>query len=103
MAGPRYPSLDGSPGLISDPGFDQEDGLLAAVGGDGVIDPQEQQEVQRLMVGLQAIGQQRLAAMGMNDQPAPPANETSDFGATDGTEPTPDSAPQPGAEFTTRM
>lgn len=104
----RYPSLDGPQRLITDPGFDQTpkpvsywvDGLLAAIGGDGIIAPDEIAEIQRLQVGLQGIGQQRLASMGMNEQTAPPSNETSDFGASEGSEEMPGYEPEPGAEFT---
>lgn len=107
----RFPSLDGQQLMATDPGFDAQpqpvsywvDGLLAAVGADRMIDPEEGREIQRLMAGLTAIAQQKQAAMGMNQPPAPASNETSDFGSTDGSEDVPEFGAQPGAEFTTRM
>lgn len=109
MPMPGY-SLDGAPNMATDPGFDAQpkpvsywvDGLLAAVGGDGIVDPEEVREVQRLMAGLQAIGAQRQAAMGQQPM-GPPSNDTSAFGSAEGAEDVPEYGAQPGAEFTTSM
>lgn len=105
------PTLDRNAAMISDPGMDQVmkplsywvDGLLATVGADGIVDPAEQEEIVRLQVGLQTIGQQRLAEMGAQDPMGPPSNETSEFGSGEDTEPADNYGAEPGAEFTTSM
>ncbi len=105
------PTLDRNPSMISDPGMDQMpkplsyyvDGILALVGADGIVDPSEQEELIRLQVGLQTIGQQRLAQMGAEQQAGPPSNETSDFGSGEDTEAADNYGSEPGAEFTTSM
>ena len=105
----RYPSLDGAPALTTDPGADTiekplsywVDGFLAAVGHDGQIDPEEGMEAQRLLAGLQAIAQQKMAAQGMAEQPASASGEASDFGDTGQSEDV--NGPEPGAEYAGAM
>ena len=98
-------SLDRPAPVYMEPGPDQQpmtadecvDQLLAIVGRDSTIDQGETRAVQRLMAGLQAIAMQRAgAAMPAEDGPS---DETSDFGATDGTEGTDGSQPMPGQEW----
>lgn len=91
--------------VYGDPGMDQQamtlgehvDGILMLAGKDGMLDQMEQREIQRLMVGLQAIAMQKTGAMqapgGM------PPSETSDFGAMEGTEPAGNSMPPEGQQY----
>lgn len=100
------PTLDNPPGVFVQPGPDTQpmtlaehvDGILALVGADRTIDPSEQGELMRLQQGLQMIGMAKQAAA----QPSPdegPSDETSAFGATDGTEDAQNSSPPDGQEY----
>lgn len=101
----RYPSLDGDPLLATDPGPDtveqplsyHVDAILARIGRDGMIDGEEQAELQRLLAGVDAIGQQKLAAQGFQQGPMGASDETSDFGSAEGVEGTEE--PMPGAQY----
>lgn len=89
-------TLDSPGGYFADPGPDERakslgelvDGVLAAVGADRQITPDEIREIQRLMGGLQAIGAQHQAqaAAAQADQ-GMMGSETQPFGASEGTEP----------------
>lgn len=72
------------------------DMILSQIGADRAVDQTEAMEIQRLMVGLQAVGQQRMMQQ-QAQQPAGPSDETSDYGADAGAEPTEE--PVEGAEF----
>ncbi len=72
------------------------DMILSQVGADRAVDQTEAMEIQRLMVGLQAVGQQRVMQQ-QAQQSAGPSDETSDYGADAGAEPTEE--PVEGAEF----
>lgn len=88
-------SLDAPPAYFADPGPDQRtpsldehvDAILATVGADRIIDPQEMRSIQRLMGGLQAIAAQR-AAMESAAQPEM-ADTPEAFGAGEGVEEVP--------------
>lgn len=107
MARGGFMTLDGNPAFATNPGQDAApqpisywvDGLTAAIGADGVFGPDEKQEVMRLLTNLQAIAQQKSAAMGGGMMPAPASNETSDFGSGDDTEDAEGFGPGPGAQF----
>lgn len=104
---PRGLSLDRNAAMVTDPGFDtmpkplsyHVDAILAIVGADGLFDPAEQGEMQRLMVGLQAIGAARMQQMGAEQEMGGDPNATSDFGSGDGTEEADNYGAEPGAEF----
>jgi len=73
--------------------------ILAIAGRDGIISPDEQKDIRDLVVGLQMIGQQRVAQQAaMSDQPTMPSDETEDqFSEGGGAEEL--EAPEEGAEF----
>lgn len=74
------------------------DMILSQIGADRAVDQTEAMEIQRLMVGLQAVGQQRMMAQqAAQQQMAGPSDETSDYGSDTGAEPTEE--PETGAEF----
>lgn len=99
-------SLDRPAPQYGNPGPDQRtmsmseavDTVLMIAGRDGILDSQEQREVQRMMSGLQAIAMQK-AAMAQQEQQMP-SDGTEDFGAAEGAEETDGQGPMPGAEFT---
>ena len=88
--------LDQPGGYFADPGPDERgkslaelvDGVLATVGADRQITPDEIREIQRLMGGLQAIGAQHQAqAAAAQAEQGMMGSETEPFGATEGAEP----------------
>lgn len=69
------------------------DQMLSIIGADGVKSPDELREVQRLMIGLQSIGEQRI----MGQPQAAPIDDTPIDAYADGTE---DANPLPdGVEY----
>ena len=97
-------ALERPPAYPTEPGDDMRgqtldeavDFILATVGADRAITTEEMRPIQRLMGGLQAIAaQQQAAAMGQAEPGM--SDETSDFGATEGTEPVA-GPPQDGVE-----
>ena len=100
-------SLDGPAPFFSAPGPDERqpelselvDGILANVGADRMLAPDEIREIQRLMGGLQAIGSQRMAQQSAAQAQQGMSDETSDFGATEGTEPLPGGGPDQGVSY----
>jgi len=88
-------NLDQPGGYFADPGPDQRpqalsehvDAILATVGADRIISPDEIREIQRLMGGLQAIGAQHQAQAAAAQAQQGISDETEPFGAAAGTEP----------------
>jgi hypothetical protein len=99
--------LDQPAGVFVNPGPDTQLGtirehaqaILAIAGRDGILAPDEQRDIRDLVIGLQQIGQQRVATQQqLGEQPTMPSDETGDLysegGGTEDTE-----SPDPGAEF----
>jgi len=88
------------PGPDSQPGTIREhaQAILAIAGRDGIISPDEQKDIRDLVVGLQMIGQQRVAQQAaMSDQSTMPSDETENEFSEGGGEPTDE--PEEGAEY----
>lgn len=94
--------MDGNPAIATSPGPDAQPqdigyhvrAILAIVGADRQILPDEAREIQALMAGLQAIGTQKAEPM---QQPGMASNETSDFGSSPEAEEM--DQPEQGAEY----
>lgn len=99
------PSLDRPAPQYVNPGMDERmrtadeivDELIMVISADRTLAPDETRAIQRLMAAMQAIAAQRTAADATMAGAQP--QETSDFGATEGTEGTENSAPMPGQEY----
>lgn len=97
-------SLDRPAGVYGDPGPDQRlptlseavDTVLMIATKDAATGIDDRRELQRLMSGLQAAAAQKAAQA--QQQPQAPDEGTSDFGATDGTEPAANTGSLPGQQ-----
>lgn len=103
-------SMDQPAPILQNPGMDSGMGtirehamaILAIAGRDGVLSPDEQKDIRDLVIGLQQIGQQRVASANqVNDQSAMPSDETSPMWSEGGAEQIGEPAEQPeeGAEY----
>lgn len=97
--------LDNPPAFPVEPGPDMRgasldehvDAILATIGADRQVTPDEMRSVQRLMAGIQAIAAQQ-AAMQQGAQEEGISDATEPFGATEGTEALP-GGPTEGAAY----
>lgn len=100
-------SLDRPAGVYGEPGPDVQpqdidqlvDQVIAVISADRVIDDREQRAIQRLLAVMQQIAEQKAAAAMPSSGGMPGQEETSDFGATEGTEPAEGSTPLPGQSW----